>query len=76
MKARWMSFYENEQKAHGDGRPPRPLSADDSDVHRSSAAEPLPPKPAASAPPSATEVWRKERRLSPFRGGWRAGQGC
>ena len=60
-----MSFYENEQKAHGDGRLPRPLSADDSSVHRSSAAQPLPPKPMASAPPSANEVWRKERRPSP-----------
>ena len=71
-----MSFYENEQKAHGDGRPPRPLSADDSDVHRSSAAEPLPPKPAASAPPSATEAWRKERRLSPSEAAGEQGRGA
>ena len=71
-----MSFYENEQKAHGDGRPPRPLSADDSDVHRSSTAEPLPPKPTASAPPSATEAWRKERRPSPSEAAGEQGRGA
>ena len=65
VKARWMSFYENEQKAHGDGRPPRPLTADNSDVHKRSAAEPLGPQPTASAPPHATEAWRKDRRSSP-----------
>ena len=71
-----MSFYENEQKAHGGGRPARPLSADDSDVHRSSAAEPLPPKPTAPAPPSATEAWRKERRLSPSEAAGEQGRGA
>ena len=70
-----MSFYENEQKAHGDGRPPQSLSADSSDVRRRSAAEPLPRQPMASAPPSNTEAWRQERRPSPAEAAGEQGRG-
>ena len=61
MKAKWISVYESEQKAHESSQPVRPASADTPNARKLPASEPLGPKPAASMPQSASEHWRTER---------------
>ena len=60
MKAKWISFYENEQKAQESALPARPMSASNAEAGKATEAEPLGFKPLASGPNSVTEEWRKE----------------
>ena len=58
MKAKWISFYENEKKAQESEPSTRPQSAADTVENKQTAAEPLASKPLSSAPNSVTEEWR------------------
>ena len=58
MKAKWISFYENEQKAQESAPSLRPQSAADTAEIKDTAAE---SRPQSSAPHSVTEKWRKQR---------------
>lgn len=57
MKAKWISFYENEQKAQESAPSVRPQSAADTAEDKHTAAE---SKPHSSAPHSVPEIWRKQ----------------
>lgn len=68
MKAKWISFYENEQKAQESSKPARPMSTDSSDAATRSAAasEPLGSTPMPSAPHGAPEALRKPHATGGF----------
>ena len=58
MKAKWISFYENEKKAQESEPSTRPQSAADTVEGTHMVAEPVGPRPLSSAPNSVTEDWR------------------